>query len=464
VPSADADRSTPATPGARAAATPVCPTAGSARRRTAALGAFLAVFALIEVSARASADDPSPTSAASHLPQTVSERPTRVAVWILPGSDPDALESARALIGRLPTRHDYFELEWLAAADNAPNASAAAPATPLEQLSRERHDVLLVIGLGAATTDPPPPAARAAFERALDQGLALVAINGAAASFPDWPAYQKALGGPCLLAADEGLIGVRLVDAPHPSAEWLDNGWLVTAPVWMPAASVSFDAHVILDVDPAATDWSGMKTPAESVIPALAWARLHGHARVFATGIGGPDVWTDEGWERLLRGAVRWAAGQAIGAPPNIQDTPVCSVAGIIWESAPAPLVATSRPVAAAPVEGNPKWQPLPGGGWYVDLYPGNGDIPHKYERLFIHVRAWLADGTVVRDTFVTGEPVNFTFGMAAIDVGVEDAVRTLRPRGRRRVFLPPGRNEARTYTDLPVAPNAGFWVEIYRY
>jgi hypothetical protein len=72
-------------------------------------------------------------------------------------------------------------------------------------------------------------------------------------------------------------------------------------------------------------------------------------------------------------------------------------------------------------------------------LVPTDEHLPEAAtgDRLTIHYRAWLSDGTLVDSSYERGLPVDFTLGAGEVPAGLEVGLLGMRLMGRRALFVP---------------------------
>lgn len=74
----------------------------------------------------------------------------------------------------------------------------------------------------------------------------------------------------------------------------------------------------------------------------------------------------------------------------------------------------------------------------YEILEEGTGPAPQTGEAVQINFAGWLADGTLLADTFETGQPVAFPLGEEVVMSGWEEAVALLKQGGQGAFIIPP--------------------------
>ncbi|MEO0604795.1 MAG: FKBP-type peptidyl-prolyl cis-trans isomerase [Myxococcota bacterium] len=97
-----------------------------------------------------------------------------------------------------------------------------------------------------------------------------------------------------------------------------------------------------------------------------------------------------------------------------------------------------ARPLPDAPgavPEG--AWVDLESGLWVWDAAPGAGTRVLRGRVVAVDYTIWLEDGTRAFSTFERRRPVRFVAGAGGVIAGIEEAVRPMRPGGRRQVRVP---------------------------
>ncbi|KAA8495091.1 Peptidyl-prolyl cis-trans isomerase FKBP16-3, chloroplastic [Porphyridium purpureum] len=75
----------------------------------------------------------------------------------------------------------------------------------------------------------------------------------------------------------------------------------------------------------------------------------------------------------------------------------------------------------------------------YAEIKKGSGPMPHDGDLVIVNYVAYLADGTIFDNTTVPGrKPLAFQMGARKVIPGLEEALRTMQPGGKRKVIVPP--------------------------
>ncbi len=148
------------------------------------------------------------------------------------------------------------------------------------------------------------PEQQARFLALFDRGIGLVVLHHALVSYPEWPEYERIIGGHYSVADEKaGLAGyqhdvdipVHIADPEHPITAGLKDFLIHDEIYW--------GFHVSPDVLPLLTT-----TEAHSGNP-IAWTRLEGQSRVVYLQLGhGPSAYADGNYRELVARALRWAA------------------------------------------------------------------------------------------------------------------------------------------------------------
>jgi len=170
-------------------------------------------------------------------------------------------------------------------------------------------------------------------------GKALVGVHCAALTLYDYPEFGEVLGGYYLRSIiptgqiAQGRIGVLAVEDQHnPATKMLGPSWPLNEEfyefgrtVWdpskptenvsavgrlpIPMAFSRDRVHVLLSLDTAHTDLSGLSGVVKGGDYPQAWTRTFGRGRTFYTALGHrDDVWTsDPVFRAHVVGGIRWA-------------------------------------------------------------------------------------------------------------------------------------------------------------
>jgi FKBP-type peptidyl-prolyl cis-trans isomerase len=83
------------------------------------------------------------------------------------------------------------------------------------------------------------------------------------------------------------------------------------------------------------------------------------------------------------------------------------------------------------------QWHTTPSGLQYAELAVGKGPTPHEGQVIILHFAGWMDDGTQFEDTRKRGRAFGFPLGSGQVIKGMDEAVRTMRAGGKRRLVVP---------------------------
>jgi uncharacterized protein len=162
------------------------------------------------------------------------------------------------------------------------------------------YDVVLLYDMPKEITE----AQKARFAALLERGTGLFVLHHALVSYPQWPEYERIIGGRYLQADEKSgkagyrhdvEIPVEIADAAHPITQGLANLSLRDEIYW--GFRVSADSAPLLRT-----------TNAQSGNP-IAWARTEGKSRVFYLQLGhGPTAYAHPQFREIVARAIRWVA------------------------------------------------------------------------------------------------------------------------------------------------------------
>jgi len=194
---------------------------------------------------------------------------------------------------------DNPEISFTTAAHSKTNASA------YDRNDLLSYDVVVLYDMPKEITD----AQKEKFLSIFDKGIGLVVLHHALVSYPNWPDYEKIIGGrypepdpkkPGTVTEQAGYqhdveIPVVIVATNHPVTAGLKDFTVTDEIYW------GFRAQP--DVTPLITT-----THPKSGKP-LAWPRTQGKSRVVFIQPGhGPSAFNNENYRKLLRQGIRWTA------------------------------------------------------------------------------------------------------------------------------------------------------------
>ncbi len=182
---------------------------------------------------------------------------------------------------------------------------AQANATVYERGDLSSYDVVVLYDMAKNITEEQ----KAKFLSLFDQGAGLVVLHHALVSYPDWPEYEKIIGGrypepdpnkPGTVTEKAGYqhdveVPVVIVAKDHPITAGLKDFTIHDEIYW--------GYRVQPDVTPLITT-----THAKSGKP-LGWCRTQGKSRVVYLQLGhGPEAFNNENYRKLVAQSIHWTA------------------------------------------------------------------------------------------------------------------------------------------------------------
>ncbi|MCW5553614.1 MAG: ThuA domain-containing protein [Verrucomicrobiae bacterium] len=182
---------------------------------------------------------------------------------------------------------------------------AKSGATVFERDDLARYDVLVLYDMVRHITEKQ----KAALLTQLDRGVGLVVLHHALVSYPEWPEYERIIGGrytepdpdkPGTVTEQVGWqhdveVPVVIVARDHPVTKGLNDFVIHDEIYW--------GYRVRPDVTPLLTT-----THPKSGKP-LAWAQTYRKSRVVYLQLGhGPEAYEHPNYRRLLAQSIRWTA------------------------------------------------------------------------------------------------------------------------------------------------------------
>ena len=174
-----------------------------------------------------------------------------------------------------------------------------------EDIDNWPYDVIVLYNMTQRISDK----RRANFIRLLDEGVGVVVLHHALASFQDWPEYRKIVGGRYYLE-DTELAGVKylrgayehgvdftveVVDKSHPVTKGIND---------FPIRDETYKNYVYEE-----NNRPLLRTSHPKNNELLGWSRNYKAARVCYLQLGHDgDAYRNENYRRLLEQAIRWCA------------------------------------------------------------------------------------------------------------------------------------------------------------
>lgn len=120
-----------------------------------------------------------------------------------------------------------------------------------------------------------------------------------------------------------------------------------------------------------------------------------------------------------------------------------------------------AAPAAVAPPEHQGGMQKTSSGLAYTDLVVGTGPSPVQGRGVKVHYTGWLEDGAKFDSSYDRKEPFSFTFGAGEVIPGWDEALKTMKVGGRRKVVIPPRLAYGAQGAGGVIPPNATLTFEI---
>jgi type 1 glutamine amidotransferase len=144
----------------------------------------------------------------------------------------------------------------------------------------------------------------------IKSGKGFIGIHSATDTFYKWAEYGEMIGGYFDQHPWHQEVTVKVEDQKHPATKHLGSSFKITDEIYQHKNFSRQNLHVLLSLDVSSVDLTKPNVHRTDKDFALAWTRNYGKGRVFYTALGHrPEVWNDERFQKLLIGAVKWAAG-----------------------------------------------------------------------------------------------------------------------------------------------------------
>jgi FKBP-type peptidyl-prolyl cis-trans isomerase len=114
-----------------------------------------------------------------------------------------------------------------------------------------------------------------------------------------------------------------------------------------------------------------------------------------------------------------------------------------------------SAPTGIPPLPSAIQWHTTPSGLQYADTAIGKGEPPREGQIVVVHFAGWLDDGSQFDSTRRRGKPFGFPVGSGQVIKGWDEAVRTMKVGGKRRLIVPPALGYGESGLGALVPPNA---------
>lgn len=84
------------------------------------------------------------------------------------------------------------------------------------------------------------------------------------------------------------------------------------------------------------------------------------------------------------------------------------------------------------------QWVTTASGLQYQDVLAGNGVTARSGNTVTVHLKGWLSNGRMIMNTISEGSPIEFSLGDTAVLPAWNEALRTMRVGGVRKLIVPP--------------------------
>jgi peptidylprolyl isomerase len=102
-----------------------------------------------------------------------------------------------------------------------------------------------------------------------------------------------------------------------------------------------------------------------------------------------------------------------------------------------------------------------PSGLQYTDEVIGDGETPQKGQRVSVHYKGMLKDGTQFDNSYDRGAPIQFMVGVGQVIAGFDEGLETLAVGGKRTLHIPADLGYGERGAGNSIPPNADLVFEI---
>jgi len=107
-------------------------------------------------------------------------------------------------------------------------------------------------------------------------------------------------------------------------------------------------------------------------------------------------------------------------------------------------------------------WKKTEGGVKYEDVAEGGGRGVKAGDRVSVFYKGWLSNGGKVFDTNMGKAPFTFTLGQKQVIQGWEEGVVGMKPRGRRKLYIPAALAYGDKGSGEEIPPGADLMFEVH--
>jgi cytochrome c len=205
----------------------------------------------------------------------------------------DSIETGVARVKQLGTANNF-------AVDATEDATAFRPA------NLRRYQAVIFL---STTGDVLNTAQQNAFENYIGDGGGYVGIHSAADTEYDWPFYGNLVGAYFKQHPAQQNATIKVADKVHPATKHLPDRWNRFDEWYDYRANPRGDVHVLATLDETSYQNGTMGSDHP-----ITWCQDFGGGRSFYTGLGHTkESYGEPAFQKLLLGAIRWAAGDVAG-------------------------------------------------------------------------------------------------------------------------------------------------------
>ncbi|MCE3231143.1 MAG: FKBP-type peptidylprolyl isomerase [Alphaproteobacteria bacterium] len=97
----------------------------------------------------------------------------------------------------------------------------------------------------------------------------------------------------------------------------------------------------------------------------------------------------------------------------------------------------------------------------YVDTVVGDGESPQKGQRVSVHYRGALEDGTSFDNSYDRGAPLQFMIGVGQVIAGFDEGLATMAVGGKRRLHIPAALGYGATGAGSTIPPHSNLIFDV---